>query len=390
MKKLAIISTHPIQYYAPLFRLLAGSGKIEIKVFYTWGEDSLKKRDPGFGKIIEWDIPLLNGYDYEFLKNTSHNPGSSHFKGIKNPEIIGRLKEFNPDSILVFGWANQSHLQVMRYFKGKIPVWFRGDSTLLDRPARFKGIIKSKLKKLFLSWVYKHADKAFYVGANNKSYFLEYGLKESQLIFAPHAIDNERFGLDRNIEVAKLRIELNIAKDELLILFAGKFESKKDPLLLLETFLKLNPAQVHLLFIGNGILEKELKDQANSHPRIHFRDFQNQNQMPVFYQACDLFCLPSKGPGETWGLAVNEAMACGKAVLVSDKVGCAIDLVKQHINGAIFKSSSGLDLHEQLMSLITKDKNGLKKMGEASLHIINDWTILKQAKAIETTLLNQV
>jgi len=68
MKKLAIITTHPIQYYAPIFKLLSERKKIEICVFYTWGKDALKdKFDVGFGKKIEWDIPLLEGYNYNFL-----------------------------------------------------------------------------------------------------------------------------------------------------------------------------------------------------------------------------------------------------------------------------------------------------------------------------------
>ena len=62
-KKIAIVTSHPIQYYAPLFRLLAK--KVELKVFYTWGKEALVKFDPGFGKKVEWDIPLLDGYEYQ-------------------------------------------------------------------------------------------------------------------------------------------------------------------------------------------------------------------------------------------------------------------------------------------------------------------------------------
>lgn len=82
--KLAIISSHPIQYNAPLFKLLTQRGNLSVKVFYTWGKQSIEpKYDPGFGKTIQWDIPLLDGYNYEFLENISKAPGSSHFNGIK-------------------------------------------------------------------------------------------------------------------------------------------------------------------------------------------------------------------------------------------------------------------------------------------------------------------
>ena len=83
MKKLAIITTHPIQYYAPVFKLLRQRQKLDIKVFYTWGKNAEIKYDPGFKKNIEWDIPLLDGYPYEWVKNISQNPGTHNFKGIK-------------------------------------------------------------------------------------------------------------------------------------------------------------------------------------------------------------------------------------------------------------------------------------------------------------------
>ena len=119
MKKLAIIITHPIQYYVPVFQLLAKH--CELKVFYSWGEDCLgAKYDPGFGKVINWDIPLLEGYDYTFLNNTSKNKGSHHKNGIINPDIISELEKFYPDAVLVYGWLYHSHRQVLNHFKNKI------------------------------------------------------------------------------------------------------------------------------------------------------------------------------------------------------------------------------------------------------------------------------
>lgn len=381
MKKLAIIITHPIQYYVPVFQLLAK--QCNLKIFYTWGKEALQpKHDPGFGKTIVWDIPLLEGYEYEFLENIAPDKGSHHFKGINNPEIIKRIEYFNPDRILIYGWSYQSHLKVLRYFKGKTPVWFRGDSTLLDQ----QKIWKKTLRSILLHWIYKHIDKAIYVGSANKAYFLKYGIKEEQLTWAPHAIDHDRFSINRNSETEELRNQLGIPKEAILLLYAGKLEAKKDPELLLNAFIKQDNSAVHLLFAGNGKLEENLKNTLSTldfsiAKRIHFIDFQNQSQMPVLYQACDLFCLPSQGPGETWGLAVNEAMACSKAILVSDKVGCAQDLVKPVGNGYIFKSKDETDLLEKLQ-LLCSSKDQLIKMGKQSGELIKNWTIEKQVSAI--------
>ena len=183
MIRLAIITTHPIQYNAPLFKLLSERSKIQIKIFYTWGETALNKFDPGFGKNIEWDIPLLNGYEYSFVKNISSNPGSHHFSGIDNPGLVKAIEAWEADAVLVYGWAFKSHLKVMRYFHKKIPVFFRGDSTLLGQKSLFKKIFRT----IFLKWVYSYADKALYVGTHNKNYFLQNGLNDAQLVFVPHA-----------------------------------------------------------------------------------------------------------------------------------------------------------------------------------------------------------
>ena len=121
--------------------------------------------------------------------------------------------------------------------------------------------------------------------------------------------------------------------------------------MLLRAFTELNIKNTHLLFVGNGILEDQLKAEAKQHGNVHILPFQNQQAIPAYYQACDLFCLPSKS--ESWGLSINEAMACGKAVLVSDQCGAAVDLVTEK-NGRIFKSDQPTDLKKQLLLPIKK------------------------------------
>jgi glycosyltransferase involved in cell wall biosynthesis len=381
MPRLAIVTTHPIQYYAPIFQLLHQRGYIDVKVFYTWSQSAEQKHDPGFGKDIEWDIPLLDGYLYEFVENTSSAPGSHHAKGIINPQLIQKITNWKPDAVLVYGWLYNSHLKVMRHFKNKLPVLFRGDSTLLDD----KPGLKSILRLFFLRWVYSYVDYALYPGINTKAYFKRYGLTEEQLIFAPHAVDNNKFTKDAAPESITIRERHNVATGDILILYAGKFEDKKDPLLLLKAFFKLKQPCVHLLMVGNGVLEPTLKQLALGNKNVHFMDFQNQSYMPAIYQACDLFCLPSKGPHETWGLAVNEAMASKKAILVSDKVGCAADLVENGYNGVIFKNSDEEGLLTALMQL-TASKKVLNTFGKNSDEKIKGWTITKNAEAIENLM----
>jgi glycosyltransferase involved in cell wall biosynthesis len=394
MTNLAVILTHPIQYYSPLFRKINESGKIELKVFYTWSQAQGKKYDPGFGKEVDWDIPLLDGYDYTFVNNISKKPGSNHFNGIVNPTLIREIEEWNADSVLIIGWNFNSHLKAMRYFKGKIPVYFRGDSTLLDERSELKKIAR----RFFLRWVYSNIDYAFYVGTRNKEYFLAHGLKPAQLIFAPHAIDNERF-YDKDGSYRQKALEwrrsLGIKDDDFVFLFAGKLEPVKNPMLLLKAFMQLNlsreinpsispgNSKSHLIFVGNGILESALKNyvtlrtrqvgtgkaHCDNYCKIHFLEFQNQSIMPIVYRLGNVFVLPSVS--ETWGLAVNEAMACGLPVIVSDKVGCSVDLVEQDKNGYIFKSNDEEELINVMSLCIDKWKYDKNKFDEMSVNSLN-------------------
>jgi glycosyltransferase involved in cell wall biosynthesis len=329
LKKIGIITSHAIQYNAPLFALMAENRLFELKVFYSWGENSIKhKYDPDFGRVVEWDIPLLKGYQYHFVKNKSKNPGSHHFFGIDNPYLIEDIESWGANVLWVWGWSFKSHLKVIRHFHNKIPVWFRGDSTLIDEED--SPIWKQLMRKIFLSWLYKKVDLAFCVGENNKNYFLQHGLIPSKLIHAPHAIDNRRFS-DWNVglqnDLTAWKESLGIAEDNLVVLFVGKLEPKKNPKFMLDLAARLPSQKFKFLIIGDGVLGDELKQKTKDDNRILFLPFQNQTKMPSVYRLGDLLVLPSLGPGETWGLAMNEAMACGIPVFGSSKCGGSIDLI---------------------------------------------------------------
>ncbi|MBJ7879157.1 glycosyltransferase family 4 protein [Gelidibacter salicanalis] len=386
MKKLAIISTHPIQYNAPWFKLMATRGNVELKVFYTWSQAADTVKDKTFGQDIKWDIPLLEGYDYEFVENVSKKPGSHHFFGIDNPALITQVKAFTPDALLCFGWSFKSHFKAMRYFHGKIPVWFRGDSTLLDET----GGIKTSLRRLILKTVYRYVDKAFYVGQANKAYFLKHGLKEHQLVYAPHAVNNAHFeDTDaRNYEHRALqwKRELGIPEQQTTVIFAGKFEKKKQPDVLIDAIIAANKNRqqpIALVMIGSGPMDQVIKEKAKRQDNIWMLPFQNQTMMPLVYRLGSVFCLPSQGPGETWGLAMNEAMASSRPVIATDKVGGVKDMVLQDVNSYCFQ-------HDQVSALVeileTLSSETLKVMGLNAKEHSNKFTLERIVMAVESTI----
>lgn len=379
MKNLAIISTHPIQYYAPVFRLLTKRSKIKVKVFYTWEKGS-ETFDRGFAQTVKWDIPLLDGYDYTFVSN--HGRQGRSFFAVQNPGLIAEIKSWAPDALLVFGWNYYSHLKCLLHFKGKALVLFRGDSHLLNEQ---RGLKKS-LRRAWLKWVYRHVDYGLFVGANNRAYFLKHGLTNQQLVFAPHAIDNDRFNSDPNGETTSralsFRESLGFTSNDIVLLLAGKLEPVKNPALLISAVSSLDDQRIKLLVVGNGPLEKEFQEQFKNNSNIVFIGFQNQSIMPIVYRAADLYCLPSKS--ETWGLAVNEAMACSRPVLVSDKVGCAVDLVREGVNGFVFRHDDQVDLIKKISHFANLSIGERNNLGLNAQQLIANWNFSAIAESIES------
>ncbi len=348
MARLAIVSTHPVQYNAPLFKRLAVTSGMDIKVFYSW-EGTSNQEDPEFGRAISWDLPLLDGYDWELIPNESSDPGTHHFTGLRNPEMTSRIADWNPDFILVYGWAWWTHLLVMRRFKGRIPLLFRGDST---RDSFNGPPWKRWLRWPSLIWIYRHIDLALSPGQKNRSYLHMAGVKDNKIAYMPHTIETDRFS-DSSLQEAadKEREALGIPSDAVVFGFAGKLVPRKECGMLICAFrnLKAKAGQrPHLLIIGEGPLRQSLVTAACGDPNIHFVGFKNQTEMPKTYRIADVVVVPSSI--ETWGLVVNEALASGRPVIVSDHVGAAPDLVARRRYGCVVAVGDGFALNEAMES----------------------------------------
>lgn len=335
MPRLAFINTHPVQYYAPLHRMVASRPGWDVRVFFTWhgGGPAV---DAGFKREFAWDIPLTDGYESEVVPNTSRDPGPHHHAGIANPELVARVAAWRPDAVVLTGYNYTSHHAALRRLpRMGIPVLLRGDSHLLDRGTDRLWWLKRRV----LGRLFRKSAAVLSVGLNNRDYFAACGVPRERIIRCPHSIDRARFAEPNDAleaEAAVWRSELGFNERQTVLLFAGKLEVKKRPAAMLETIVADADPRIAVLVVGNGELEGRVAELASADPgRVKHVPFQNQSRMPVVYRAGDLFVLPS-GYGETWGLAVNEALACRRPVLVSDRVGCAADVVKHGNNGWVF------------------------------------------------------
>ena len=341
--RLAVILSHPVQYYSPWFRWLAGRSGLNLRVFYLWDSGVTPTRDRQFNRTFSWDVDLLSGYEHEFVPNTARAPGTHHFGGLHNPSLRQRLRAWAPDAILLFGYAYRTHLGL--FLRPPAPLIFRGDSHLLGHPS------PSWLKRIALRLLYSRCSAVTYVGSANLHYFQTFGVPASKLHFAPHCVDASRFTRTSAIDADahRLRDELGLAGKK-IVLFAGKFLPDKQPLRLLESFIEIAPSDSALVFVGDGPQRPQLEALASTRPNlaIRFLPFANQSEMPSRYAMADIFVLPSIGLYETWGLAVNEAMHAGVPCLVSDRVGCQQDLVTEGETGWVFSASDPDGLHRAL------------------------------------------
>ena len=341
--RLAFVVSHPIQYYAPLHRLLAARQDVVVKVFFTGHSGGAAVHDPGFGKGVAWDIPLTDGYEHEVVPNAARDPGSHHFWGLRNPELLTRLVAWQPDAVHVTGYAYASHLQVLRSLaRRKLPVLFRGDSHLLDGRRGWRWWATRAVLRRVYAW-----PSAFLcVGQANRAYYRACGVPEERLFPCPHSIEVDRFAephAELEGEARAWRRALGLADGTRVLLFVGKFEPKKCPVELMDACAHWPAGDWRLLLVGDGVLGDAIWRRASADPaRFLVLPFQNQSRMPLVYRLGDVFILPSRYQ-ETWGLAVNEALACGRPVLVSDRVGCAADVVEPGVNGEVFRAEDWAD-----------------------------------------------
>ncbi|MFM8471663.1 MAG: glycosyltransferase family 4 protein [Limisphaerales bacterium] len=357
-RRLAFVVTHPIQYYVPLYRLLAKRADVEIKVFFTWHAGQAGQFDPGFQREITWDIPLTAGYDFEAVANSAPDAGPHRFSGIRCPDLAARVLAWRPDAVHLTGYAYDAHLRLLRRLRQRgVPVLFRGDSHLLDAAPAWKRLLKGVALRMVFAW----PAVFLFTGQNNRRYYEAFGVPAAKLVACPHSIEVSRFADNaeqHEREAAHWRASLNLPATTPVLLFAGKFEPKKRPVEFARAFRQLGRTDLRLVMLGDGPLRPAVEAEAAPAPDlIQVLPFQNQSRMPVTYRLGDVLVLPS-AYDETWGLAVNEALCCNRPVLVSDKVGCAPDVVVPGQNGEVFRADDWVDFRRALERLLPRVEVG--------------------------------
>lgn len=365
--KLAILASHPIQYQAPLFRELAH--QCDLHVFFAHKQTAQAQAAAGFGVAFEWDTDLLSGYTHTFLHNVAKQPDTGVFFGCDTPGIADEIKSGGFDAVLVMGWHLKCFWQAIRAcHRYGVPVMVRGDSQL-GTP---RGWLKQAVKKVLYPWVIGQFDACLYVGQRNREYLQHYGARPDQLFFAPHCVDTLAFSeaaalVNRN----DVRAGWGLQPQDKAILFAGKLTAVKRPGDLVRAaahLCQLGP-RVVLVWVGDGPQRHFLQELGKSlSVQMLFLGFCNQSQLPSIYGAADLLALPSES--ETWGLVVNEAMACGTPCVVSDACGCAPDMIVPAVSGVVFEMGNVSALADALTKALFISRESVELKAQIALYSV--------------------
>jgi glycosyltransferase involved in cell wall biosynthesis len=351
--RIGFLVSHPIQYYAPIFREL--SKRCDLTVFFAHRQTAEGQAKAGFGVAFEWDIDLLSGYRSQFLANVARHPSTDAFAGCDTPGIADEITRGRFDAFVVPGWGLRTYMQAVKACRrAKIPVLVRGDSQLTGH----RNAVIRLAKAVAFPRLLRRFDGYLYVGRRSREYFEHYGAPERQLFFSPHCIDNDAFR-----QASETDRRRKVPDGTRRILFAGKLIPRKRPLDVLNAaaLLRRRGANVEVAFAGAGELEDSLKRAASSTGvPTEFHGFVNQSALPGTYVSADVLVLPSDGL-ETWGLVVNEAMACGVPAVVSDAVGCGPDLIEEGRTGMIFPLGDIAALARAIEAVLAFDADRTRK-----------------------------
>lgn len=384
MAKLKVLASHPVQYQAPFLQELIKAG-LEVEVgFYHQGAALSPQIDTQFGIAVQWDIDLLGGYPHRFFKQGFANFSIREQLTLLPALALWSLRNRN-EPLLLIGWfAHIIWIIWLLRILLNYPTLIYGDNTL----ASYEAVPKPASRKWLLRWLITHSHACMYVGQRNREFYQMMGAESSRLYHMPHSIDNTRFHEavqrehpDRKKWCTHYKLNAHLPT----FLFCGKLTANKRPFELLQAYYAAGlQDKTQLIYVGEGqqrsIIEQFI--QTKNLENVHLLGFFNQSQMPTAYVLGEVLCLLSEG--ETWGLVVNEALACGRPAIVSDTVGCAADLITPE-TGWVVPFDDPQKLIETMQDAY-KQRESWREMGDRGRQLIADYNFGAMAEGIMAAL----
>ena len=318
--RLAIVVSHPIQYFTYLYRGLAQRPDIDLRVFFCSriGLDSYFDRE--MGQEIRWAGDLTEGYDHVFLPEAP-SIRQTGFRSVDNPSIGSALDDFKPDAVWVHGYSQLTALRTLWWAaRHHVPSLMVTDSNA-GAP---RGWVKKHLRATVLGLLLPRISGFLTCGDRNEAALAELGISHARMFRAPFPIEEPRYEAafaDRDALRGTIRRQLNIAENAFVGITVGKLIERKGADKAMSAIADLNRTQpAHLIICGNGPMMDALKRQAAATAApVSFAGFINSDVLPPYYAAADSLIHPASH--EPKGLICSEAAAMGLPQILSSAVG---------------------------------------------------------------------
>ena len=377
--RLAVLNSHPIQYFAPLYRRLAARPELDLTVFYCSDQGARSYHDRDFGQAVAWDVPLLEGYRHQVLPNLRRGGRVEGFTSLVNPGIAPALARGRFDALWLHSYHYATHcLAVAAARLARTPILYRTESSLTYDRHVTRSVPVRLLKPLLLRALFGQVRCFLSIGSLNTEFYLHHGVQPGDVFQVPYTVDNDFFAEQaarHRPHRARLRAELGVDPDAVVFLFPAKLTPLKRPLDALRAYQRVPTARKALLFAGDGELRAEAERYAERHrlDGVRFLGFANQSELPRIYAISDVLVRPDGVSRGDWGLTVNEAMAAGLAVVATDCIAASADLVEPGGNGFVVRYGD-LDDLARAMGELAADPPACRRMGRRSAEIVARWS----------------
>ena len=363
--RLGIVFTHPTQHHGPLWRKLNEQPGLSVKVLYLCNENQISGDALLGGSSQPWDVDVLSGYEYDYLKDLSGRVPSQQEKNVISPELLNSLTPDNFDAIFMQSFVNYSYRLTALLCKLRgIPLIMQNDATIMSdcRYSRLRRIMMA----ILYPWMLNLADYWLSCGDHNEIHLRHYGVADEKTVRGCHPVDGERFeqSIRQNQdEIWKIRQELSGNEDTLVYGFAGKYIDRKNPFEFIAAIEKAHQRdpRVRGIMIGGGDLESEINQRLSQlgNAEVINLGFVNQAKIPLYYAAMDVFVVTS------WidphPLVVSEAMVSGTPPILSDRCGNwgYNDTVRHRYNGLIYPCGNSDALAKAMLEMAVHENRQL-------------------------------
>lgn len=384
--RLAVVVSHPIQHFCPLYAAIARSGRVEVIVLFASRSGIERYRDRDFGLDVQWGAGLLDGFESRFLPGAETRGDLT--RSLDCAELPGVLNDIAPDAVLVYGFFHGISRRAIRWARR----WRRGVLLIADSELLYpRGPMTRLRKALTVPFFLRSVDVFLSVGDCNEDYYRHYGADPSRFIRCPFPVDEPLFDAAwrRRAELRReVRAKYGLGEEDVVVLGAGKLTERKrfmDAVLAVSRVAAESPTlPIRFLLAGDGPERKKmeaavgLKDAA----RVVWAGFVPPEELVALYHASDMLVHPSAA--DPHPLVTVEAVAAGLPVVVSDRVGSVgpSDDVRPGVNGESFPVGDVVAL-ARIIRRLAENASLRRRYGSASREIFAGRRMARSVDAVE-------